>query len=82
MAAIVGAAGGFAVNGVRRNVGAAAPNRSSLANLRTTTRARLKVIILGGVAETADILRTIHDIFETENGMFATHPDDTAARRG
>jgi excisionase family DNA binding protein len=45
-------------------------------------RARLKVIILGGVAETADILRTIHDIFETENGMFATHPDDTAASRG
>src|SRR5689334_1351170 len=37
-------------------------------------RARLKVIILGGVADTADILRTIHDIVETENGMFATHP--------
>jgi excisionase family DNA binding protein len=44
-------------------------------------RARLKVIILGGVADTADILRTIYDVLETENGMFVTHPDP-AARRG
>jgi excisionase family DNA binding protein len=46
------------------------------------TRARLKVIILGGVAATADILQTIDDILGTENGMFLTDPDGPAARRG
>ena len=35
-------------------------------------RARLKVIILGGVAATADILHTIDDIFETEGGSWLT----------
>jgi hypothetical protein len=34
------------------------------------------------VADRADILHTIHDVFETENGMFATAPDDSAVRRG
>jgi excisionase family DNA binding protein len=45
-------------------------------------RTRLKVIILGGVAATADVLQTIDDILGTENGMFPTDPDATAARRG
>jgi excisionase family DNA binding protein len=45
-------------------------------------RARLKVIILGGVSATADVLHTIDDILEAENGMFLTDPDGPAARRG
>ncbi|HEX5597208.1 MAG TPA: helix-turn-helix domain-containing protein [Micromonosporaceae bacterium] len=46
------------------------------------TRARLKVIILGSVAATADVLQTIDDILGTENGMFLTDPHDPAAHRG
>jgi excisionase family DNA binding protein len=46
------------------------------------TRARFKVIILGGVAATADVLRTLDDILGTENGMFLAGPDGPAARRG
>jgi hypothetical protein len=46
------------------------------------TRARLKVIILGGVAATADVLQTIDDILGTENGMFLTDPASPATRRG
>ncbi len=38
-------------------------------------RARLKIIILGGVTATADILATVHDITESQNGMFRTGPD-------
>src|SRR5439155_4218712 len=45
-------------------------------------RTRLKVIILGGVAATADVLHTIDDILGTENGMFLTDPDNPAASRG
>jgi excisionase family DNA binding protein len=45
-------------------------------------RARLKVIILGGVAATADVLQTIDDILGAENGMFLTDPDGPATRRG
>jgi excisionase family DNA binding protein len=40
-------------------------------------RARLKLIILGGVADTATILQTVHDILESENGMVRTDPGDT-----
>jgi excisionase family DNA binding protein len=32
-------------------------------------RGRLKVIILGDVAATADVLHTIHDVLGSENGM-------------
>jgi excisionase family DNA binding protein len=46
------------------------------------TRARLKVIILGGVAATSDVLQTIDDILGAENGMFLTDPDGPATRRG
>jgi excisionase family DNA binding protein len=45
-------------------------------------RARLKVIILGGVAATADVLHTIDDILGPENGMFLAGPGGPAARRG
>ncbi|WP_323373637.1 helix-turn-helix domain-containing protein [Plantactinospora alkalitolerans] len=45
-------------------------------------RARFKVIILGGVATTADVLQTIDGILETEHGMFLTDPGGPAARRG
>ena len=41
-------------------------------------RARLKVIILGGVRATADVLHTIDDILGTENGMFRTDPEGPA----
>ncbi|MBE1489831.1 helix-turn-helix domain-containing protein [Plantactinospora soyae] len=45
-------------------------------------RARLKVIILGGVAPTADVLRTLDGILGTENGMFLTDPGGPAVHRG
>lgn len=32
-------------------------------------RGRLRVIVFGGLAETADLLRMLHDITETENGI-------------
>lgn len=35
-------------------------------------RDRLRIIILGGAAATADILHTIHDICGTENGTWLT----------
>jgi hypothetical protein len=37
-------------------------------------RARLKVIVLGGVTDTAEVLRMIDDIIGTENGMFLGDP--------
>jgi excisionase family DNA binding protein len=37
-------------------------------------RGRLKVIILGGVAATSDVLRTLDDILGAENGMLLTDP--------
>ncbi len=40
-------------------------------------RARLKVIVLGGVAATADILHTVGDVLEGENDMFLNDPDGT-----
>jgi excisionase family DNA binding protein len=45
-------------------------------------RGRLKAIILGGVAATADVLHTIDDILGSENDMFLTDPADPAAGRG
>ncbi|MFC6015720.1 helix-turn-helix domain-containing protein [Plantactinospora solaniradicis] len=45
-------------------------------------RTRFKVIILGGVATTAEVLQTIDGILETENGMFLTDPDRPAAPHG
>jgi excisionase family DNA binding protein len=45
-------------------------------------RGRFKVIILGGVGPTADILRTIDGILGAENGMFLTDLDSPAAGRG
>jgi excisionase family DNA binding protein len=35
-------------------------------------RARLKIIILGDPATAADMLHTIHSVWESENGMFAS----------
>jgi excisionase family DNA binding protein len=46
------------------------------------TRTRLKVIVLGGVAATADILRTIDDVLTAENGVFLTDPRGPVAHRG
>lgn len=46
------------------------------------SRGRLKVIILGGVGDTADVLRTIDDILRSENDMFLTQPGATAADGG
>ncbi len=34
------------------------------------SRARLKIILLGGVAATADVLQMIDNVMEAENGMF------------
>jgi excisionase family DNA binding protein len=46
------------------------PEPLRIQTIYDAARGRLKVIILGGAAATADILQTVHDIFETENGMF------------
>lgn len=43
-------------------------------------RARLKVIVLGDVAATADVLHTIGGILQAENGM--SPPGDPAAHHG
>lgn len=32
-------------------------------------RGRLRVIVFGGLADTADLLRMLHDVTETENGI-------------
>lgn len=32
-------------------------------------RGRLRVIVFGGLAETGDLLRMLHDVTETENGI-------------
>lgn len=45
------------------------------------TRSRLKVIILGGLPATAEILQIIDEILGAENGVFLTDLDDTEARR-
>ncbi|MFD0823402.1 hypothetical protein ACFQ0D_34955, partial [Micromonospora zhanjiangensis] len=45
------------------------------------TRSRLKVIVLGGAAATADVLRTVHDILSTENDMLPTDPDEPVVPR-
>lgn len=44
--------------------------------------ARLKVIVLGGVADTARILQTIDDLLGPENGLFPTRTGAQAAHRG
>ncbi|MFJ4850944.1 helix-turn-helix domain-containing protein [Streptomyces sp. NPDC088733] len=38
-------------------------------------RARLKVVVLGGLAPTADVLATIDGILGAENGMFQGDPE-------
>jgi len=45
------------------------------------TRGRFKVIVLGGLTATADLLQTITDILGTEIGMFPTDTDRSEARR-
>lgn len=65
---------------------AAQPRRDQAHPLRLQTvhddaKARFKVIVLGGAADTADVLRIIDDILTTENDMFLTDPDASAARR-
>jgi excisionase family DNA binding protein len=57
-----------------------------LARVRTAyddERSRLKVVVLGGAAATADVLRTIDSVLEGENGMFpAERTEDPEAGRG
>jgi excisionase family DNA binding protein len=45
-------------------------------------RARLKVIVLGGVGAAADVLHTIDELLGTENDMFPTDHDRTAEHDG
>lgn len=45
-------------------------------------RSRLKVITVGGVAPTAEILQTIDDILGMEDGMAMTGVDDVEETRG
>jgi len=45
-------------------------------------RARLKIIILGGAGDTAEVLQTIDDILGTENGMFLTDASDSTGPQG
>lgn len=60
--------------------GAKAPRDSADALRIQTThdqeRARMKIVILGGTAATADILHTIDAILGTENMMFVTGGSD------
>jgi excisionase family DNA binding protein len=57
-----------------------------LARVRTAyddERSRLKVVVLGGAAATADVLRTIDDVLGGENDMLPQeHIEDQEAGRG
>jgi excisionase family DNA binding protein len=60
--------------------GAQAP-RPSPAPLRIQTihdedRSRMKIVILGGPAETADIVRLVGDLLDSDNGLFEGENDD------
>jgi excisionase family DNA binding protein len=62
----------FLVAGAQLPRGGAEPLR--LRTVYDDARARLKVIVLGGVTDTADVLRMIDDIIGSENGMFLGDP--------
>ena len=58
-----------------------APDPLRVQTVYDDARARLKVIILGGVATTADVLHTIDELFRTENGMVRIDPGDSEVHR-
>jgi excisionase family DNA binding protein len=62
----------FLVAGSQLAGGAGDPLR--VRTVHDDDRNRLKVIVLGGLAATADILHTVHDVIGSENDMFLSDP--------
>ncbi|MEU6269539.1 helix-turn-helix domain-containing protein [Saccharopolyspora shandongensis] len=54
----------------------AAPHRLRIQTVHDEERSRLKIVILGGAAATAEVLRLLDAVLEGDNGLLAEEPGD------